>query len=75
MTIIIQKLHVIIVAIFVSFLASCAGKVESKIPINTISSNVFKPLAEVKIGLQINVYFDDAYPQQFSLSGKALNLD
>ena len=75
MTIIIQKVHVIIVAIFVSFLASFAGKVETKTPINTILENISKPLAEVKIALQINVYFDDAYPQQFSLSGKALNLD
>ncbi|NEQ40635.1 MAG: hypothetical protein F6K40_32185 [Okeania sp. SIO3I5] len=75
MTIIIQKLHVIIVAIFVSFLANCAGKVESKTPTNTILSNISKPLAEVKISWQINVYFDDAYPQQFSISGKALNID
>ncbi|NEP79316.1 MAG: hypothetical protein F6K39_14765 [Okeania sp. SIO3B3] len=47
-----KKPHVIIVAILTSFLASCAGKVESKTPINTISSTISEPLPEVKTALQ-----------------------
>ncbi|NET45414.1 hypothetical protein [Okeania sp. SIO2B3] len=52
MTVIMKKLHVIIVAILASFLASCAGKVDSKIPTYTISSTISEPLAEVKTALQ-----------------------
>lgn len=52
MTTLIKKPYLIIVAILASFLASCAGKVESKTPTNTIPPTISEPLPEVKTALE-----------------------
>ena len=52
MILLIKKPHVIIVAILATLLGSCAGKVESKTPKNTISPTISEPLPEVKTALE-----------------------
>ena len=54
MTVPIKRSYILIIlsTILASFLASCAGKVESQTSTNTISPIVSEPLSEVKTALQ-----------------------